>query len=86
MYFHESVIAAHYYAGASLKTSLFHISVLSADRCIFLFYFQRYYDGDQEKLFNEAHVVSPHRKELFVKKVCHICTVMLNTKKSLLIF
>ena len=36
-------------------------------------YFNRYYDGDQEKLFNEAHVVSPHRKELFVKKVCPVC-------------
>merc|ERR1719422_2681867 len=24
---------------------------------------ERYYDGDQDKLFSEAHVVSPHRRE-----------------------
>ena len=24
---------------------------------------ERYYDGDQERLFSEAHVVSPHRRQ-----------------------
>ena len=52
--------------------------------------FNRYYDGDQEKLFNEAHVVSPHRKE-YVKKVyaslryisiAAICKGKLNYKKQ----
>ena len=27
----------------------------------------RYYDGDQDRLFSEAHVISPHRRE--VKRV-----------------
>lgn len=29
---------------------------------------ERYYDGDQEKLFNEAHVVNPYRKTFPVSK------------------
>lgn len=29
----------------------------------------RFYDGDQEKLFSEAHVVSPYRKNFTAPKV-----------------
>ena len=45
------------------------MSVVATFNITWFVIFDRYYDGDQEKLFNEAHVVSPHRKELFVKKV-----------------
>jgi len=44
---------------------------------------ERYYDGDQDKLFSEAHVVSPHRREGHGKRssrnvadenlLCEIC-------------
>lgn len=36
---------------------------------------ERYYDGDQDRLFTEAHVISPHRRlDLGARpKVCHRC-------------